>query len=1065
MTVLYSFLMPFSNLTKIFALLFLMVFTTVNAQKYNLEKIPQLSSLDESFIYTINQDSKGYLWIGTSDGLFNYDGFNLQAFSTKDSLADNFITSSYITDKGVWFGHMNGKLSFFDGQTFSKHTVGENESSIANITQSPDGSIWAGTFTGGFINLTQKQSNAIHEFEKKDITLYAFCFISSTEILVGSYDGIRRCLITTDGKIKTIEYIRDIPSTKIQEIKKSNTKDCYYVATQNEGFYCLTNTKGNIKAHRMDRPEKNIEGVQGFIEDKKATLWIATFGHGLYKATINENNTFESLIDLKDTKSSFSENIKTLFQDRDENIWIGNYGNGIKKLSFRTFSLTTYTEDSLGSNIYSIEAGPNFKWIGTDKGLAKCDLANGQILKLYNSEQGLPNDIIKAIHAGNDGRIWIGTSNQGIWTFNPHTQEIKKYPIHFGNLENNITSIASLNNELWIGTKKGLCRVNLLNDSVEWYNIHKGGLPHNSVRHIFIDSKQNIWITTLSNTLLKYSNNSFRKINIPSESGINTLEIVTEDKNGDIWTGSAGQGIFRIHGDSIMNLTTSEGLFSNYCYSLAGDKNGFIWIGHRGGLSRVNVDGLSIRSIEKINHTDIKYDFNPKAIAISNNNKIWFGTNKGLITHNPEFENREFLPPLLNITSIQINNLEYEIKNKIKLSPGSYKIKLDYIGINLKDPSKVKYQHRLLGYDNEWSEIIKETSVTYPRLSEGIYIFELHASSAEGIVTKPPLRIQFIIKTPLYKRTWAYIVLAIIIGILVFGYFKRREYLHQYEKLQLERKVHQRTREINRQKVELEKQASLIKSKNNDITDSLKYARKLQSSISPPEEILTKLFPNHFLINKPKDIVSGDFCWYTEIDKQSIITVADCTGHGVPGAIMSILGITSLHEIINNQRIISPSRVLDLLRLKVITSLSQHSKESPSLDGMNLGLCVIDQKTLKIKFSGAINNLVHIQDNKMKVLRADRIPIGFSYHEDKQYTEQETQGQPGDMIYLFSDGFQDQFGGTLDKKYSRRQFHKTLYRIHKEDLHDQQFILEQTLTDWMGKAEQTDDITILGIRL
>ncbi len=1057
--------MPVSYRIKIFALIFLVTGASIYAQKYNLEKIPELSSLDESFIYTINQDNRGYLWIGSSDGLFRYNGFDLVTYSTHDSLADNFITSSYKTDNGIWFGHMNGKFTFFDGEKFSKHTIGENESSISNFAQSPDGNIWAGTFTGGFINLSQKRGKAIHEFENGDITLYTFCFISSTEILVGSYDGIRRCILDPNGKIKTLEYIQGIPSTKIQDIKKVKTKDIYYIATQNEGFYCLSITGSNYKTIRMDSEDQQIEGIQGFIEDKKSSLWIATFGHGLYQAILKDDNTFERLIEIKDSKNLLSENLKTLYQDRDENIWIGNYGNGIKKLSFSTFSSTIFNKENLGNNINAIEATQNYSWIGTEKGLAKCDLNSGHILNFYNKVNGLPDDVITTIHAGNDGRIWIGTSKQGIWAFDIQSQKTYRYPIHSGNLENNITSIASLNNELWIGTKKGLCRVNLLNDSIQWYNIHKGGLPHNSVRHIFIDTEQSIWIATLSNTLLKYKDNTFSRITIPSESGINTLEVITEDKNRNIWVGSAGQGIFRIHGDSILNMTTNEGLLSNYCYSLAGDKNGFIWIGHRGGLSRVNINGLSVRSIEKFNNTDLKYNFSPKAISIGDRNKIWFGTSNGLITYNPELENREFLPPLLNITSIQINNLEHEVKEKIKLPPGRYKIKIEYIGINLKDPSKVKYQHRLIGYDEEWAEITEETSVIYPRLSEGSYTFELNASSAEGIITRHPKRIEFVIKTPLYKKTWTYIVLAFAIGALIFAYFKRREYRHRYEKLLLERKVHQRTLEINRQKRELEEQANLINSKNNDITDSLKYARKLQSSISPPEEVLARLFPNHFLINKPKDIVSGDFCWYTEINNQSIVTVADCTGHGVPGAIMSILGITSLNEIINNQKIISPSKVLELLRLKVITSLSQQSKESPSLDGMNLGLCIIDQKTLKIKFSGAINNLVHIQDGRMDVLRADRIPIGFSYNEDKHYTEKETQGKPGDMIYLFSDGFQDQFGGTVDKKYSSKQFRKTLYRIHKEKLPDQKYILEQTLIDWMGNAVQTDDITILGIRL
>ncbi len=1038
---------------------------SVFGQKYRVIEHAELKNLDNSFIYTIIQDNNGYLWIGTSEGLFRFDGFKLNAFSTSDSLADNFITCSYKTDKGLWFGHMNGSLSYYNGSKFREIIPLKSGNSIANLVESPDGSIWAGTFTGGILQLGTRTIKKTYTFIKEEITIYSLCFISDQEVLIGSYDGIRLCSIDKEGIITINKYLNEIPKTKIQDIRKKNDNTGYYVLTQDQGIYSIQFENNRMKINRLDQKIKLPEGIQGFIEDKNSNLWLATFGHGLHKIIIGEDNSACEIVRIMNNYLNKTlVNIKTLYLDREENIWVGNYGSGIQKVVAQTFSFSSFSNKQFGNNISAIWIDNEYKWIGTEKGIIKSEIANAGNTKFLGKKQGLPDDGTSALYAeGNN--LWIGYMNSGVYQLNRATNAIVKKTIHEGILENNITCLTGTGKDLWIGTKKGLCYLDLHTDSIKWYTINQGGLPHNFIKHVFIDSRQKVWITTLSNTVSHIDNNILKRISITSENSTVTLESIAEDIAGNIWVGSIGRGVFLIQKDSIVNLTTEEGLFSDYCYSLIGDSSGYIWVGHRGGLSRINTRDFSIKTIHKISETEEITNFNPNAIFLGPDKKLWFGMNNGLLTSEPLFGKTMFVPPIINITSLIINNKDYQVKDKIRLSPGKHKIKIDFIGISLKNPEKVKYQYRLTGYDDEWSNITYTNSVTYPRLTEGTYTFEVNASNSDGITTKQPKKIQFIIRTPFYKRFYTYIILLIALSLLIYVHIKRREFIHRHEKLSLEKKVQERTLEIQRQKKEIEMQRDLIHSKNNDIMDSLKYARKLQSSFTPPEELLLKLFPEHFLITKPKDIVSGDFCWYTKTQDLSIVTVADCTGHGVPGAIMSILGITSLNDIIINYGITNPDRVLELLRLKVITSLRQHAKEGPSLDGMNLGLCVIDRDTLKIQFSGALNNLVHIQNRKLQIVRADRIPIGFSYHEDKPFTCHELQGKKGDILYLFSDGFQDQFGGNEDKKYSSRRFIKTLYSIHNKPLDAQKRELEDILLNWMKDKEQTDDITILGFKL
>jgi ligand-binding sensor domain-containing protein/serine phosphatase RsbU (regulator of sigma subunit) len=1052
---------------KFSLLLYFAIVTHAIAQQYMVENFANQHLLAESYVYTFVQDTGAYLWIGTSDGLFRFDGTNLKLYTTADSLADNFITCSFKCKSGIWFGHMNGSMSFFDGRKFTKIQPSVvDKSSITEISGNNDGSVWAGTFSGGLIKFKDDFDYELFSFPAEGFTLYSFRFITKNTFLAGSADGLKYCRIEESGKITILRQFTEVPKEPVRSIIKDIGSDGYFIATDNQGIYHLTLNNKTFVVSRIDNQlQETLSEIQCIVEDNKQNLWISTFGKGLYRLSLNKQGLAGKLFRFDQNSGLSANNIKTLFCDRDENVWTGNFGKGISRLSARTITTEIFDKDNFGQNVNCIVSDNKYRWIGTEKGLLKTELDNPNQIEFYSANTEFKGSEITSIYIQNSQFLWIGTNNNGIFQFSIAGKKFTRFPLHDGILENSIISVTGYDQHLWVGTKKGACDIDLSNNEKTWYTINQSGLPHNAIKQIYTDSKKQTWIVTLSSSLTLIQKGKLKKINIPSSSAIITLESITEDLHGNIWLGSGGQGIFLLQSDSIMNFTTKQGLFSDYCYSIIGDKQGFVWTGHRGGLSRINCTDFSIKAIAKNVNNNNRPDFNPNSVDCDRDGKIYFGYNGGLLCNNPEFENTRFLSPALHITAININNQEVEIQKKIKLYSGRYKIRFDFIGISLKEPESVRYQYRLKGYDNDWSEISQNTSATYPGLTEGIYVFEVNAASGDGITTPVPERIEIVIKTSIWKSLWFYIVVFLVVVSLIFFYNKQLQHKHIAEKLILEQRVLERTLEIQRQKDEIEQQRDLINKKNIDITDSLKYARKIQSSINPPDELLDKLLPDHFLINKPKDIVSGDFCWYTQTNDKIIVTVADCTGHGVPGAMMSILGINSLNEIIINYGITEPSRVLEFLRLKVITSLSQHSKDSPSFDGINLGLCVIDQKTMSVQFSGAINNMVHIQDGVLNLIRADRIPIGVSDLEHKPFTDNEFQGKKGDVLYLFSDGFQDQFGGEREKKFSSKRFIDLLFSLHHKPIPEQKKELENTLSNWMGDNEQTDDITILGFRL
>lgn len=256
-----------------------------------------------------------------------------------------------------------------------------------------------------------------------------------------------------------------------------------------------------------------------------------------------------------------------------------------------------------------------------------------------------------------------------------------------------------------------------------------------------------------------------------------------------------------------------------------------------------------------------------------------------------------------------------------------------------------------------------------------------------------------------------------------------------------------------------------IESQNQEITSSIQYASKIQSALLPQDEELYNLLPSYFILSKPKDIVSGDYYWVTNKDGKTIIAVADCTGHGVPGAFMSILGVTFLNEIISKAVTIRANEILNQLSGQVIKSLHQTGKNDKTRDGMEIGLCVVDPEKHKLQFSGAFRPLYIFRENELQEFKGDSMPIGIYEQEDQSFTNTEILFNKGDIIYLFSDGYVSQLGGTEKKTFRSESFKKLLIDIHALTMPEQKKALEEKFLEWKGNYDQIDDIMIMGIKM
>jgi len=323
------------------------------------------------------------------------------------------------------------------------------------------------------------------------------------------------------------------------------------------------------------------------------------------------------------------------------------------------------------------------------------------------------------------------------------------------------------------------------------------------------------------------------------------------------------------------------------------------------------------------------------------------------------------------------------------------------------------------------------------------------------------------------------------IGELAEGYNEMTDKIHQYMEnisamnRELEEKVQERTREVVEQKEEIETQKEEIEAQldlatlqrdtitnqNEKILDSIRYAERIQSAILPPVHILKEHLSDYFILYRPRDIVSGDYYWAREKDQKLLIAVADCTGHGVPGGFLSMLGISSMNEIVNRSKELDPGQILEQLREIVITSLHQTGSKDEAQDGIEIALCVIDLKKKTLDYSGANRPLYLVRDGRVEHHRPSRMPIGIYEQEPAPFTTTSLKLKQGDSIYLFSDGYVDQLGGPHRKTFRVINFRKLLLEVQDRTMEEQKSILVKNLAAWQGKVEQIDDVLVLGFRI
>jgi serine phosphatase RsbU (regulator of sigma subunit) len=415
-------------------------------------------------------------------------------------------------------------------------------------------------------------------------------------------------------------------------------------------------------------------------------------------------------------------------------------------------------------------------------------------------------------------------------------------------------------------------------------------------------------------------------------------------------------------------------------------------------------------------------------------------------------EDKPFLP--IDVSFVEELDLDYD-QNFLSF---------DFVALHYAAPEKNQYAYMMENLDTKWNECGTTRTASYTNIPPGDYIFRVKASNCDGVWNNEG-RIIFITIHPPWWATWWFrslAVLALAAGII--GYFRYRTASLRRRQKELEQTVKERTAEVVAQKEEITVQKHMVEEKQKEIIDSINYAQRIQRALLASDKLLQENLGEHFVLFKPKDIVAGDFYWGTPTEGKFMLITADCTGHGVPGAFMSLLNISKLNETIIEKKIIRPDLVLNNVRSEIIRSLNPNAGDN-SQDGMDCVLFQLDLRNFTLQYAAANNGFYIVRNGSLISCSGDKMPVGKSHDDQRSFTLQTVELKPGDMIYTLTDGYPDQFGGPKGKKFKYKQLEELFVQIALDPIHAQKQKLDEVIEQWRGNIEQVDDICIIGIKI
>jgi len=1025
-------------------------------------------------IFDIVQDNRGLMYFSNQKGVFEYDGISWARIQIgKDDLR---VLSLVKGDDGLIYTGANG-----DFGTLLPDSLGRLEfvSQLENI---------------GIDSIGRVSQIVIHDGKKYLKT--------PKQLIIISENGIE--YIPAETEIKWISFL----------------DNRFYVLQKDLGLYIYKNSKLEMVDEGYQLSNKDVTsairfGNRNLIFSGQDGIYEVSNTGRLLKLNVFEGLSLISAIPINDDlislgsisngivvidkhfnivynvgleKGIIDAAIKTQFIDNEKNLWLGT-NVGISKIEISSPVLRFDLTSGLRSGVESITRFNKSLFVATLDGVYKMNNEG-----VFQNIGGIEKDCygLQTLPFGNDSLLFVAElysvigvdkKNEKTSLQNGGPYDFKISPLnpnevivlHYDGLANliykdgkfetetyirNFTSAEPFNfviqedGTIWIGTIKDLdggvykTHVNVFRDStIEFERFYtEAGLPVGAA-YLF-EHEENVYVGT-DEGLYKHENGKFTIYNgfgvdFSDERGVHRIN---EDNEGNIWmvlfdknnNYEIGYSSL-VDGKYIWNSKMFTRHSEEVIHALFHEKNGVSWLGGPTGL---------IRYDSKIKN-DYKIPFNSLIRAVRFGDSLLFGG-----TYQEDDKLSLIQPDLLDF------NLDYSSNKPITFT---------FAAASFIDEKKTEYSIILEGHDDDWSRWSTRTIKEY-YLAEGSYSFKVKAKNIHGVISDETT-FSFKVLPPWYRTTWAYVLY--VVGFIFVVYTSIRLSIRRVKQknIQLEGVIKERTKEVVIQKQDAEKQRDiaerqkeLVEEAHREITDSINYAERIQRSFLATGDILGEYLDDYFVFFQPKDVVSGDFYWAGKLSNGNFAMVnADSTGHGVPGAIMSILNISSIEKAIE-QNFIEPSDIFNATRKTIIERLRKDGSSEGGKDGMDASIICFDFEKNSFKYTAAQNPIWVVRDGNLTEIKPEKMPVGKHDKDNVPFVGGEFEMKKGDVIYTLTDGFQDQFGGPKEKKFMVKKMREYVLSISHLSMKEQHQKISETFTSWKGDMEQVDDVCVIGVRV
>ncbi len=1047
--------------------------------QYKLDIWQVERGLPNNSIYAITQDRQGYLWLGTLDGLVRFDGVRFKVFNKQNTpqFKSNYIRALCEGRDGtLWIGSKDGGLLSLKQGEFRSYplAVFPSINTLRALHEDRAGRLWIATDKNGVSCLHREILTSYSVTDGiADNSVKSIYEDEDQNLWFATHGGLTQR--TPAGEFINHRLLEGMLGNVTYSVRKAKNGKLWVGGYQ--ALHYLE--KGKVVSYGL---EDGLPHKKPFVlfEDSSQNLWIGTDGGGLVRFNGKEFETFSLEQGLA------NEYVFAIYEDREHSLWIATIGGGLHRLRDTRFANYSHWENLLDDSVNCTFADKSGSlWLGTSGGINRINLKSRKVDLAIDTQNRLRHKSIQCITGDDDGNIWFGTysglhrlKNEKITTFS--TQRGLSHPrVHSLCIDRRGT--------LWIGTRDGLNRL----ENQEFTRFKTNDGPHNYILSILEDKQGHMWFGTRSGL---YHLADGLPVPAPQPEGLKSSQIycIYEDSAGILYFGTRHRGMFRKNADSFTQMTSQNGLPQNRIEFITGDNLGNLWLAGKFGISFISKNQLNRFAQGKLhNLTPRTYTEQDGLKSRKCNNggaktgdgRLWFCTTKGLEVINPAAIQKNPLPPPVLIETMTLDGERIAIgtaktgKNTattppLNIPPGKERLDITYTALSFLNPQKILFKIKLDGYDRDWIDMGSRRNTTYTSLSPGGYTFRVMACNSDGTWNTTGASLPLYIQPLFYQTTWFFIFvfLFILLTLLVGHRLRVRNLLVREKELSrlVDIRTHalqEQTEQLGRAHQTLKKSNKIIEEKNEQIVSSLQYAGKIQRSLLPPNGKIKEAFEEHFLIYKPRDIVSGDFYWLSRKGRLDLVAVVDCTGHGVPGALLAMVGKLKLNEIVNDKLITDPAGILTELNAEVLHALTKEQTDLSTDSSMDMALVAIDRIDGTITFAGARRPLYYCNDSGFHLIKGTRRSIGGrSKKKSLPFENKIITFDSPTTIYLFSDGMTDQ-NNRENLKFGTRRLRSLLEANAYLQLPRQSEVLAEAFLSFRGMEDQRDDITFIGLKV